>query len=443
MAGQAARSVRICSISFSDDVGQHTFDAKAWVYNSGVVMWEARRFIIAFYKRKRKIVKVCEVMRENATNFEQACGAMGMQYSEAMKDSLRKKSASDVPEEDVDDPLVRQEYSWSTRLTIAAAIVWGTLSKTRRDKAAGHSLLVGFLRAICGSHAVRVAAVRGHMRSTAVACIPHQAGDAMCPHQEAIVARIADSAHDDWDFCGHVLMQLFLARSSCAACAACLSRITWFLEVTINQYLEFCEATRPMKISQLEGHTGRKRRRFDEDYKEALTTGVQEGKVLSSNAVGKNTEDFGTSSCNDWRLQALSERLCAAWKQYGNSEVLSVCQDGVKAGNPLEETDCYLIWDATADNGFVLVPQVMPKVVRVGLYPRGRSPSRLIEGIGLSRFFRLLRYGFARSREARASDGGPCIPSPLRLRNAYRISELIGIFGIQFSVNFRNSIFGN
>lgn len=126
-----------------------------------------------------------------------------------------------------------------------------------------------------------------------------------------------------------------------------------------DQYLADSAPTRPNKITQLDGQTGRKRRRFDEDYKLSLVVRVQQGEILSANAVGKNSQDFDKGSCHDWRLEILADTSCAAWVQYRDSEVISICQDGVKVGNPLEETDCYLVWGAKADNAFVLAPHAL------------------------------------------------------------------------------------
>lgn len=353
---QLGRSVRTITICFGDGEKHHQFDANAWVYDSGIVMWEARRFVIAFYSRKRKDLIVCRILRDKGSVFELACRALGLDEDEARKDSLRSVAARDDMGELCDDPLVRQEYSWNTRFTFGAFMIWASHSKTKSDRAAGRNLLAGILRRTCGVHAVRQAALYAHLRAAARDCPGNPQGD-MCPHQAAVAQLASSQGSGEWDICASLMVILFSSRDACPACVGGVRRLAWALERHCIDYLNCSTPARPNKIMQLDGQTGRKRRRFDEDYTELLSTEVQQGRILSASAVGKNSHDFQKGSCHDWRLEALSELLCEARKQYEQSELISICQDGVKAGNPLEETDCYLIWVAKVDNGFVLAPQ--------------------------------------------------------------------------------------
>lgn len=214
----AGRSVRTITVSFADGEQHRQFEAKAWVYDSGQVMWEARRFVIAFDSRKRKDLKVCRILRENGSVFEMACRALGLEDDEARKDSLRAAAARDDDMSDVaEDPLVRQEYSWNTRFTFGAFLIWAVHSKTKNDRLAARNMLAGLLRGTCGLHAVRSAAVRAHLRASAEVCPDNQRHE-LCPDQSTIFEIATASNSDDWDICAGVMVGLFSSRDACLAC---------------------------------------------------------------------------------------------------------------------------------------------------------------------------------------------------------------------------------
>lgn len=290
-----------------------------------------------------------------ASFFESACRALGLAEDEARKDSLRSVAARDGMGEMCDDPLVRQEYSWNTRFTFGAFMIWASHSKTKCDRATGRNLLAGILRGTRGVNAVRQAASHAHLRAAARDCPANPQGD-MCLRQASAAELASPQGSDEWDICAALMVILFSYRDACPACVGGVRRLAWALERHCIDYLNCSTPASLNKIMQLDRQTGRKRRRSGEDYKELLSTEVQQGRILSASAVGKNSHDFQKGSCHDWRLEALSELLCAAWKQY-QSEVISICQDGAKAGNSLEETDCYSIWGANVDYGFVLAHQ--------------------------------------------------------------------------------------
>lgn len=317
-------------------------------------MREARRFILAFYGRKRKDVQVAKVLKENRQHFEQASLALGVPLADAQKPSLRAAMAAEEDGE-LTDPMIRQGFSWRSCMLIAAALCWCIYMKANKDKVAAFSLLSAILRGTCGAHVVHSATLRGHMRVSRHTCPGFVHGDDLCPHQQ-LCLESALRHGDPWEVCAALLRELFAVRLACPAAGATLGRIVWFLELHMQEYLERTPATPARKVELLMGSS--RKRRFDEDYKISIAEDITKGKVLSANAVGQNTGDFSMGTSYGWRLQELAGKLAAAWAQYETSEVISICQDGVKAGNPQEETDCYLVWDATHDNGFVLAPQV-------------------------------------------------------------------------------------
>ena len=155
----------------------------------------------------------------------------------------------------------------------------------------------------------------------------------------------------DWSWTVVVKGLLVLARNvDCQAQNAALENMLRQLDVWMRNS---CEALAEQKVDSLQFNqigSGSRKRRADEDFKkDVVETFQKERKTTNIGAGVKVWCGLTTqSTARTWADRYVIERNLASRRHIAVNRVLGVTEDASKNGNPKEETNVYVVFDAHA-----------------------------------------------------------------------------------------------
>jgi hypothetical protein len=104
---------------------------------------------------------------------------------------------------------------------------------------------------------------------------------------------------------------------------------------------------------------GQKRRRIDEDLRQAMTMQmVSDGRAASAASMARAMGQVTPSRGPAWEKEAMMQYLVNGWSRFRHLSTLSICMDGSRMGCPAEETVTYLCFCPAVNASMWLPSQV-------------------------------------------------------------------------------------
>ena len=115
---------------------------------------------------------------------------------------------------------------------------------------------------------------------------------------------------------------------------------------------------------------GKRKMRVDEDFKVALCEkSIETKKAKSGRQMARCTGGVNENAAAAWEVLRLGAQIRASQRRIVNiSGTWGLCADGIRIGDPAEETWCSVLTNPRADVGMVVTPMV-PLFLRLCLAP--------------------------------------------------------------------------
>lgn len=329
------------------DGRQWETELKAWVYPTQAAAWEARRIIAAlgyhgrFEDEPKVFFKAIDALADKvkfADCFDLSSEVVPSRKALEARGELDARFFCES----------REEWQISTAGVVRMLLV---MDRCRRGagKLRARSFFRGLAAAVCGCLPEELAEP-SLLDGEVEACgIPVQAPN-MCPHFEAALQQCPDGI-SEVDKGILLLMQGFRQAACCKGCSGWCCRAGDSLATRIDTSLPtiVCE-TDPLNMSlHIQGRSGKKRR-YDEDYKEAVSRDVLVKKrAISLTSHAATTDKLATKTAASWDHDSLAWYQSAAWQSFGKANDVSITMDASRLGNP--GLDCMMYAMASVDLG--------------------------------------------------------------------------------------------
>jgi hypothetical protein len=191
-------------------------------------------------------------------------------------------------------------------------------------------------------------------------CDARYSPNGQCFHLRDFLHCLEDTTHPPMWKLLRLCEGIFMQCAQCVTMKALLVGLVKGIAKLIDDVL-VSEAFRVSPIELGARRTG-KRSRVDEDFKEYIINDTIQLKTARSGAAAlrASNSDVHFSAAAKWEKIYALRYQCAMFRISESTGTLGIAEDGARIGEPPEETQLYLAWDAAADVGIVLPPMVRP-----------------------------------------------------------------------------------
>jgi hypothetical protein len=193
--------------------------------------------------------------------------------------------------------------------------------------------------------------------------------DATCMHMKALVDSLWDEVGAPQYRWVSILLQTW--SSACLSCDATVDLVTHLICGTSQMLDESIGdgrfAVDPLRLGDRRTN---KRRRVDESFKESVINATLQQKRARSGAAALRamSSDVHPQTAHKWEATFMSAYQVATFRANETSSVYAVLEDGCRLGEPAEETQLYLGWNAECDVGIVH-PPIAPRLIQNNMLP--------------------------------------------------------------------------
>lgn len=335
---------------------------KAFVYSGGIITWELRRVALDYLMGARQHLELSKIVKGMQAPWGALLQSLGTNFSDAVIPSL--KSAASRDEVAIRNPLVRSEWTVTTKGLLAFLIIIAGASHSRERRVRGDALLRAWAGRLVPPGDVCPESLQIIASQSASACSFDPDSRGICSHMAtALPAEGLADGTMVWRYLSCCLVRLYGMSKDCEAALASFISIVGTLADKIDKLVVDMPA--PQDILKMELLRGTKRKlRVDEEYKLEVGNGlVCKKRVHSGAQYVKATGDFGESAPRKWEGTTMLQYRAAAMDTCTKGQVVWVASDGSRVGQPAEETLVSLLWDQASDRGIVLPPQASAGVV--------------------------------------------------------------------------------
>ena len=349
------QALRRCIIDVDSSGHTLEFNVKAVLFASGEVFWETRPWLPTLYVGVKE-TGAYELWRNHIKTWSEFWELAGLRPEESWLPGHRAKQ-SDVPAHM--KRFVRQEMGCTTLALVSLLVGESVLGATLLRQRVALQMLGSIL---CFTATPEYASsLLGDWADQQNPCLEVEVGQRHCPHVLRVFAARRDARQGPpQKAVAAVLAAALREYVKCEGIAKSYKAKLQLLCRHIDERVgDLGWTTNHVKHTQhIQSSSGRKRR-LDEDFKEAvvrqaltLHEGSSVGAFLRANEGGDASA--AASICNERN----SRYLAAMREANAGVQCLSIALDGSKLGQPLEETEVYVCWNADKCVASVALPQV-------------------------------------------------------------------------------------
>lgn len=341
------------------------WEAKAWLYDDGVLCWEMRRIIPLVYKHLHTM-DVGKLMRQWVERTQPFWDALDIEAARAYFPSQRAEQCrldkGGSPLADAIAGKIRGEASMETKALLVSLAVHATMPRAKAIKA--HS-------AACLQALVAQCAQAVHRNMTEDEWDPKACGmcDAVCPdgccHHFPADVRTPPMAANFPEMMVELILSFAKQALVCPGMAVLLDDLCSFVADALREELPAGASKDPTKSNA--PRTDKKARRFDEDLRTHIMTTLPQKRKLASSAQGVRAafDIKQAKTGRDWVQRQVHEYIQASWEQVaqagGIRGPLGITEDAARLGNPARETVISAVWLPQLQLGKVLPCQATPE----------------------------------------------------------------------------------
>lgn len=182
--------------------------------------------------------------------------------------------------------------------------------------------------------------------------------DEECQHlAEVRVALTGHTTKNSHQCIAEGLSKCWGLTGSCKVCRGMLSGMVSDLSDAIALHLAATASADALSAMHLAG--AKRRRRMDEDYRQALLSQVvSKGLALNTAAYARAVQDVNAKTAASWDRRFLGWYQAAGFRAFTNSKGISLATDACRVGQPGQEMLLTAIFDGDRNVGMWLPPQV-------------------------------------------------------------------------------------
>lgn len=343
---------------------------KAWLYPCGRVCWEVRRIIQSLFHDRDKLNISLQIRRERPQWWADL-KALGMKWNEHFfpsvlaLDSMEQGDGSGnavfMAEETngkLDRRFVRGEHSASIEAFLLFMLSWAVRKRKAEQRKQATSMFAALLDRCAFMDGQPPAPIGDLLDEHAHEC-EEGLFQGRCVHLRGIMLSSVGEQQQPkalWQAVAQ-LSAMFAQHPHCPSSRLALCAFLKAAAETASERVDEAGDADINRWSRMKGNV--KQRRGDEDFKRFLIVDkVRTNKASKASASIVGSEVARTTG-QGWIFEQTRSYLGLAWSLPGANckRVYSLTEDGARFGNPMVETQIYVVWSGAKRQAVWLPPQ--------------------------------------------------------------------------------------
>ena len=329
---------------------------KAFLYDDGPVFWELRRVVLDCLNGARQNLELSKIVKNVQESGWRYLELLGTDFEQSVIPSFKACCSRD--EEAIVGPLVRSEWTVSTKGLVAWLVLWAASSHDHERRQRVDALLRAWLSKAVDPSLANPSAWSVWLLAVGGRCEQDPDHRGLCSHLACVITDVdLGDGLLKWRYLATVLLRLFGLGTACPAAVAFQSHLVDAVVKSIHGRLDDIEWESDIsKFPLLQG--SKRKLRIDEDYKREVGQGLVGNKRVHSGAqFARATGDVAACTARQWDGNYMLQYRAACKATCELGEVLWLSSDASRIGQPAEETTVCLAWDHSSNRGVILPPQ--------------------------------------------------------------------------------------
>lgn len=351
------------ALAFQRQRGEPITDViKSWQYSGGATTWELRRLVHAL-GYGGKCARCCRFVEHLEKTLQRRPSRLP--FFDDIVESRHAKRAKRMPAEEVNDDAIREEYQIGTHPLLRMLVYLVGVRRGEQMCLTEDVFRAFFAALVLEQYEGALMAELALTEEEGQMCDSWLDGCAHCAHSHLASETAGRRSHGrGWKvFVAIFCLVLASEKTNCQACLRFLDRLLKAVAQVIDRGLNASGAFSDPLMLTSHMDTNNRRRRYDEDFKAAVTTRVvMEGKAGSVREYAKAQSAGGAlkaKTAGKWDHDHLQWHHACMWQLATGFEEVSITVDGSRIGQPAKGTFMYAMYNVEHEVGGWLMPQAL------------------------------------------------------------------------------------